>query len=115
MLNTIRQIKFLVDEANRLTDGGKHWTVAFFNRSFVLQVVATIAAVLAVFGVPLPGGADVWAGVWGEAIWGAIFAISQVWALIERLRGKTKAVWNTQQASDALAEALGKAGAPVRK
>lgn len=115
MLDAIRKIKSLVAEANRLTDGGKHWSVAFFNRSFVLQVVATAAALLAVFGVPLPGGPDVWAEFWGEAIWGAIFAIAQLWALIERLRGKTKAVWNTKQASDALAEALGKAGAPVRK
>ena len=111
MLSTIKKIKDLVDEANRLTSGGKHWSVALFNRSFVLQAVATIAAALAIFGVPVPGGAD----IWGEALWAGIAAASQIWALIERLRGKTRAVWNTKQAEDALAEALAKAGAPVRK
>ena len=110
MFNTIRQIKALIDEANRLTSGGDNWSLALTNRSFILQVISTVAATIAIFGIALPGGAD----LWGEAIWGAIFAIAQIWALIERLRGKTKAVWNTRQASDALAEALGKAGLPSR-
>ena len=111
MFYTIRQIKELVDQANYLSENGRNWSVALFNRSFILQVVATLAALAGVFGLPIPGGHE----VWGEAIWAAIFAGSQVWALIERLRGKTQAVWNTKQAEDALTKALAEAGAPAQK
>lgn len=64
-------------------------------------------------GVPLPVPAEVAA----DAVYGVAFAVMQLWALVERLMGKTRTIWTRQQAvkavneADALSKALRDAGA----
>ncbi|WP_147391897.1 hypothetical protein [Paracoccus onubensis] len=117
MIRLIKEISATVRMANDLAEqsgsAGPRWSVFLTNRSFIAQVFALIFAALALFGVPLPIPADVAA----EAVYGLAFAILSLWALVERLMGKTRTVWTRQQAyraaneADALSRALKDAGA----
>lgn len=116
MFRIIREISTTVRMANEIAaqaGDGPRWSLFLTNRSFIAQVVATAFALAGIFGIFLPFGAD-------EAIEIILivgFIAAQVWALIERIRGKTRAVWNRRQAgeaaqeADALSRALERAGA----
>lgn len=116
MFRIIREIRRTVDMANAIAaqaGEGPRWTLFLSNRSFIAQAVATLFALLGLFGVFLPiDAADV-----VEAVALAGFIGGQGWSLIERLRGKTRAVWSKDQAkkaveeADALKQALEAAGA----
>lgn len=92
---------------------GPRWTLFLTNRSFIAQVVALIFALLEIFGVFLPiDAADM-----AEIIGLAGYLVAQGWSVWERLRGKTRGIWNGDQArkaleeADALSKALRDAGA----
>lgn len=116
MFRIIREISATVKMANDIAaqaGDGPRWTLFLTNRSFIAQVVALIFALLAIFGVFLPiDAADV-----AEIIGLVGYLVAQGWSLWERLRGKTRAVWNGDQArkaveeADALSKALRDAGA----
>lgn len=107
--NTVR----MANDVAKKSPTGPRWSVFITNRSFIAQVFALIFAALALFGIPLPVLAEVAA----EAIYGIAFVAMQLWALVERLMGKTRTIWSRQQAykavneADALSKALGRAGA----
>lgn len=116
MFRIIREISATVRMANQIAASageGPRWTLFLTNRSFILQCVATAFAMLAMFGVFLPiDAADL-----AEMIGMVGFVAAQAWALVERLRGQTRAVWSRGQAvkaveeADALSAALKNAGA----
>lgn len=119
MFRIIREIRQTIDMANAIAaqaGEGPRWSLFISNRSFIAQVVATGFALLALFGVFLPIGAEEII----ELISVVGFIASQGWALYERYFGKTRTIWNKQQAelavqeADALTGALRKAGAPVK-
>lgn len=101
IFKTLRDLSGLIEEANRLAGPGKRWSLAVTNRSFVLAVIATLAQVALAFGFPLPIPVDVAA----ETVYAIITVGALAWAGIERLMGKTRAVWNKKQAVEAVAEA----------
>lgn len=116
MFRIIREISATVSMANQIAaqaGDGPRWSLFLTNRSFIAQVVATVFALAGLFGIFLPIGADEVV----EIIALVGFIAAQVWALVERIRGKTKAVWNRRQAgevaqeADALSKALRQAGA----
>ena len=92
---------------------GPRWTLFLTNRSFIAQVVALIFALLEIFGVFLPIDAPDMAEIIGLAG----YLVAQGWSVWERLRGKTRGIWNGDQArkaleeADALSKALRDAGA----
>lgn len=106
IFKAIRDLNALIQQANDLAGPDKRWTLAFTNRSFILAAVALLAQIALAVGVPLPVPADMAA----ETVWAVVSLISLGWAGVERMTGKTRAVWNTKQAVDALDEALTKAG-----
>ncbi|MDO5658277.1 MAG: hypothetical protein Q4G36_08145 [Paracoccus sp. (in: a-proteobacteria)] len=116
MFNVIRQINQLVTQANRIAGQageGPRWSLFLTNRSFIAQVIATLAGILLLAGIVLPGSPELWA----EGIVGIVFVLGQLWAFAERLMGRTRVVWSKRQAheaveeADALTEALRDAGA----
>lgn len=117
MLRLIKEIADTVKLANSIAadsgSNGPRWSVFVTNRSFIAQLFALVFAALAMFGVPLPIPAEVAA----DAVYGLAFAAMQLWALVERLMGKTRTVWSKSQAyravneADALSKALRDAGA----
>lgn len=116
MFRIVREISTTVRMANEIAaqaGDGPRWSLFLTNRSFIAQVVATVFALAGIFGIFLPFGAEEVV----EIIALVGFIASQAWALVERIRGKTKAVWNRRQAgeaaqeADALSRALEKAGA----
>ena len=116
MFRIIREISKTVQMANSIAaqaGGGPRWSLFLTNRSFISQIVATVFALLAIFGIILPiGAADV-----AEVIGLVGYLIAQGWALAERLMGRTRVVWSRPQAveavqeADALSKALRAAGA----
>jgi hypothetical protein len=116
MFRIIREVRQTIDMANEIAaQAGEapRWTLFITNRSFIAQVVATGFALLGLFGVFLPFGAEDIV----EMVSLVGFIASQGWALYERFSGKTRAVWNRDQAvkavqeADALTVALRRAGA----
>ena len=121
MFRIIREIRATVQMANEIAAAGgdgPRWTLFLTNRSFIAQVIATLFAALGFFGVFLPVDANTAI----EVIAAVGFLGAQGWALVERIGGKTRAVWNREQAvkavqeaaalnetGDALADALAKA------
>lgn len=104
MFRIIREISATVKMANDIAaqaGDGPRWTLFLTNRSFIAQVVALIFALLAIFGVFLP----VDAADFTEIIGVLGYVAAQVWSLWERMRGKTRAVWNKGQARKAVEEA----------
>lgn len=116
MFRIIREISKTVQMANSIAaqaGDGPRWSLFLTNRSFIAQIVATVFALLAIFGIFLPIGAEEVAEVIGLVG----YLIAQGWALFERLRGSTRVVWSRSQAveavqeADALSRALRDAGA----
>ena len=116
MLRLIKAISDTVKLANQIAaeSGGRpKWSLFLTNRSFIAQVFALVFACLGLFGVPLHIPADIAA----NAVYGVAFAVMQVWALAERLMGRTTVVWSLDGAvdavhrEDALSKALREAGA----
>jgi hypothetical protein len=118
MFRIIREIRQTIDMANAIAaqaGEGPRWSLFITNRSFIAQVVATCFALMALFGVFVPVGAEDIV----ELISIVGFIASQGWSLYERYFGKTRTIWNKDQAvkavqeADALTVALKNAGAPV--
>lgn len=125
MLNLFRDVRELIAQANAIkAEGGEGpgWSLFLTNRSFIALALAVAINAAAVLGAPIP---SVLADIGAEAIAGHIVEVATValalWALVERLIGKTDVIWNRKQASkaveeaeatsDPLAKALAKAGA----
>ena len=117
IFKTVRDLSALIEEANRLAGPDRRWSLAFTNRSFIVACVAFIAGVALLVGLPLPLPVD----VASETVYAFITVGGLLWAGVERIRGKTRAVWNRTQAveaiteADALTEALRKAGLDAQK
>ena len=117
MFRLIKAISDTVKLANQIAaeSGGRpKWSLFLTNRSFIAQSFSILFAVLAIAGVPLPIPADIAA----DAVYGVAFAVMQVWALVERIMGRTAVVWSLDVAvdavkteRDALSKALREAGA----
>lgn len=104
MFRIIREIRATVEMANQIAAAGgegPRWTLFLTNRSFIAQVIATLFAALGLFGVFLPVDANTAV----EVIAALGFLAAQGWALMERVSGKTRAVWNRDQATKAVEEA----------
>lgn len=108
-IRVARQIIQLVNQANEiLAAGGEgpRWTWFALNKSFIATVVGVI---LAVAGLVFPAAL----GFTPEALEAVIYAAGVLgsfgYAAYQRATGKTRAVWNEKQATDALDEALAKA------
>ncbi|UNY40290.1 structural protein [Paracoccus phage vB_PmaP_KLEP18-1] len=115
IFKTIRDLSALIEEANRLAGPGRRWSLVYTNRSFIAAVLAFVAGIALMIGLPFPLPLDVTA----ETVYAVITVAGLVWAGVERVLGRTRAVWNRTQAveavteADALTAALRKAGAPV--
>lgn len=112
MFRIIRQINATIQMANDISAAGgdgPRWSLFLTNRSFIAQVIATLFAVMGIFGVMLP----IEAGDVVEIIAAVGFLGGQAWALYERVRGKTRTVWNTKQANLAVVEAVAVNGMPA--
>ncbi|WP_339820126.1 hypothetical protein [uncultured Paracoccus sp.] len=101
LFKTLRDLSALIEQANRLAGPDKRWSLAFTNRSFIVACVAFVAAAALMIGLPFPMPVDVTA----ETVYAVITVAGLVWAGVERMLGKTRAVWNTKQAVEALTEA----------
>lgn len=101
IFKTVRDLNDLIQQANRLAGPDKRWSLAYQNRSFVLACVAVLAQIALAVGVPLPVPVDVTA----ETVWAIITVGALVWAGLERIWGKTRAVFNRKQAVEAIQEA----------
>lgn len=115
IFKALRDLSALIEHANRLAGPDRRWSLAFTNRSFLVACVAFAAGLALLIGLPFPLPVD----VTSETIYAAITVGGLAWAGIERIMGKTRAVWSRKQAAeavqeaDALTTALTKAGAPV--
>ncbi|WP_090737759.1 hypothetical protein [Paracoccus homiensis] len=113
IFKTLRDLNALIQQANALAGPDKRWSLAFTNRSFVLAVVGFLATTALMIGLPFPLPIDVTA----ETVYAILSLGALAWAGIERVTGKTRAIWTPRQAkdavqeADALSEALRKAGA----
>ncbi|WP_408591969.1 hypothetical protein ACIPCF_07610 [Paracoccus marcusii] len=101
IFKTLRDLSALIEQANRLAGPDKRWSLAFTNRSFIVACVAFVAAAALMFGLPFPMPIDVTA----ETVYAVITVAGLLWAGIERIIGKTRAVWNKKQAVEAVVEA----------
>lgn len=101
LFKAFRDLNALVDQANALAGPDRRWSNAFMNRSFIALAIATLAQVALAFGFPFPFHVDLAA----ETIYAVITLGALLWAFIERRLGKTRAVWNTKQAVEAVIEA----------
>jgi hypothetical protein len=101
LFKTLRDLSALIEQANRLAGPDKRWSLAFTNRSFIVACVAFVAAAALMIGLPFPMPIDVTA----ETVYAVITVAGLLWAGMERLLGKTRAVWNRKQAVEALTEA----------
>ena len=107
IFKTLRDLSALIEQANRLAGPDKRWSLAFTNRSFIVACVAFIAAAALMIGLPFPVPIDVTA----ETVYAVITVAGLLWAGIERMLGKTQAVWNKKQAVEAMIEADALTGA----
>lgn len=101
IFKTLRDLSALIEQANRLAGPDKRWSLAFTNRSFIVACVAFVAAAALMIGLPFPLPID----VTSETVYAVITVAGLLWAGIERLTGKTRAVWNKKQAVEAVVEA----------
>ena len=101
LFKTLRDLSALIEQANRLAGPDKRWSLAFTNRSFIVACVAFVAAGALMLGLPFPVPIDVTA----ETVYAVITVAGLLWAGLERLLGKTRAVWNKKQAVEAVVEA----------
>lgn len=101
LFKTLRDLSTLIEQANRLAGPDKRWSLAFTNRSFIVACVAFVAAAALMLGLPFPMPIDVTA----ETVYAVITVAGLLWAGIERVLGKTRAVWNKKQAVEAVVEA----------
>ena len=101
LFKTLRDLSALIEQANRLAGPDKRWSLAFTNRSFIVACVALVAAAALMLGLPFPMPIDITA----ETIYAVITVAGLPWSGIERMLGKTQAVWNKKQAVEAVVEA----------
>lgn len=101
IFKALRDLSALIEQANRLAGPDKRWSLAFTNRSFIVACVAFVAAAALMLGLPFPVPIDVTA----ETVYAVITVAGLLWAGIERMLGKTRAIWNKKQAVEAVVEA----------
>lgn len=101
IMKAIRDAAALVDQANRMAGPDRRWSLAYNNRSFWSALIGVAATLAAAFGLPFPIPLDIAA----EVAWTLVSIAGMAWALIERLMGKTRAVWNPTQGAEAVQEA----------
>jgi hypothetical protein len=101
LFKTLRDLSALIEQANRLAGPDKRWSLAFTNRSFIVACVAFVAAAALMLGLPFPVPIDVTA----ETVYAVITVAGLLWAGIERMLGKTRAIWNKKQTVEAVVEA----------
>lgn len=105
IFKAIRDLNATIEQANRLAGPDRRYSLAFTNRSFWFMAVAALAQLLAAAGIGFPLPIDVTA----ETAYAVVTVALMAWAGIERIRGKTRAIWNRKQGGDALTEALQRA------
>lgn len=118
MLNTYRNLRALIAMANQIAaqnpGGAPRWTLFVTNRSFIALALAVILNVLALLGVPLVGWLE---GIAPDALAGqvveAFTAALALWAFLERLWGRSRVIWNRNQAEQAIEEAHAAGGDPL--
>ncbi len=101
LFKTLRALSALIEYANRLAGPDKRWSLAFTDRSFIVACVAFVAAAALMLGLPFPMPIAVTA----ETVYAMITVAGLLWAGGERMLGKTRAVWNKNQAVEAVVEA----------
>ena len=101
IFKAIRDLSALIEEANRLAGSERRWSLVYTNRSFIAAVLAFVAGVALMVGLPFPLPLDVTA----ETVYALITVGGLVWAGVERVMGRTRAVWNRTQAKEAVVEA----------
>lgn len=101
LFKTFHDLSALIEQVNPLVGPEKRWSLAFTNRSFIVACVAFVAAAALMIGLPFPLPID----VTSETVYAVITVGGPAWAGIERMLGKTLAVWNTKQAVEAVVEA----------
>lgn len=101
IFKTLRDLSALIEQANRLAGPDRRWSLAFSNRSFIVACVAFAAGFALLVGLPFPLPID----VTSETVYAFITVGGLAWAGIERMMGKTRAVWNKKQAVEAITEA----------
>ena len=104
----VRDLKRLVDTANAIRaeaakTGQPAFSLAFTNRSFVVQVVAMLLLLAAPLGFVLPIPPEMLVEFIVTAVSLAAGLLS--WSGFERLTGVTRAVWNRTQGIKAVQEA----------
>ncbi|MGP9804012.1 hypothetical protein [Paracoccus sp. NSM] len=102
IFKAIRDLNATIEQANRLAGPDRRYSLAVSNRSFWFMAVAALAQLLAALGLGFPLPIDVTA----ETAYAVVTVALMLWAGIERVRGKTRAIWNRKQGADALTEAL---------
>lgn len=106
MFALFKQINSLVVEANHLarapTGGKPRWSVFFTTRSFVALTLAVLINVLQLAGFPVP---DFLGQQLADTVVFVVTGLLGLWALLERLFGKTRIVWSRRQAEAAVQEA----------
>lgn len=114
MITYIKQLQAIIAMANAIKEqagaSGKGYSFYLTNRSFIALVFAFALNVAVAVGLPVPAfisqlNADVFAGYMEEGVTALLLAYSG----IERLMGKTRAVFNMTQAKKAIEEAASEA------
>ena len=103
VFQAVRQMADCINELNRITlqsDGTRRWSLAYTNRSTIAMVLSMGALVLSLVGFPFPIPVDLAA----DHIYTLISAAGILYAGLERLRGKTRALWNPSQVQKAVQE-----------
>lgn len=107
MFKFLKEIKDVVNQATQLWQesrdgqGKEGWIVFFEARSFWLSVISVIFAAMSIAGFVPPFGEQIVV----EVVTQVIAAVSALWAVIERIRGKKSIVWSTNQANAAIKQA----------
>lgn len=109
MFKILKELNEMVNIANKIAvengptsgiDAGD-WIVFFKTRSFVALGISIVFMILPMIGIYIPFGETATL----ELYMNMVAVIGFIWALIERLLGKKKVVWNKTHASKAINQA----------
>lgn len=110
ILRHVRELSSLIERYNALTGPERKLSLALTNRSFIVACVAWVAGVALLVGLPFPLPVD----VASETVYALVMVGGLGWSAVERIRGKTLAVFNRRQVEDRLTDELRKAGLPAQ-
>lgn len=103
-LAVLKEINDTVKMANEIAaqaGKGPRWSMYATNRSFIAQLMLVVFLVFGSLNVDLPFAQEQAV----DAVCGVGALVTAAWALVERLNGKTKVVWNKTLADEAVVEA----------